>query len=273
MPAAGVWATEIHDTGRIRGSDGNFAKSSCSSLLQSPFKQGDPLILYIVYNRRLSISSPFPPRSGMNSQVAPRLVFSLREQIVEQLRNDLLAGRFAEGERLSEASLTARFGVSRTPVREALQQLVQEGLLEGKPNVGVTVAHRPPDAIRDLVVPIRRSVEEFALRSFYHDLGPDDFRRWEEILERMRQACEARDSFTVAEQDVAFHRSIVRRAGQSDLEQIWTTLVARMRPHFVVAQSNYPDLVDIHREHQAILKVFRRGEVEPAVEALMENIS
>lgn len=209
----------------------------------------------------------------MNANPATKLVFSLREQIVEQLRNELLAGRFSEGERLSEASLTSRFGVSRTPVREALQQLVQEGLLEGKPNVGVTVAHRPPDAIRDLVVPIRRSVEEFALRSCFSSLVDEDYRAWERILERMREGCEAGDSYTVAEQDVGFHRSIVRRAGQSDLEQIWTTLVARMRPHFVVTQRDYPDLLDVYREHREIVDVIREGEIEAAVRVLLENIS
>jgi DNA-binding GntR family transcriptional regulator len=209
----------------------------------------------------------------MSSVSTTKLVFSLREQIVEQLRNDLLAGRFGEGERLSEVSLASRFGVSRTPVREALQQLVQEGLLEGRPNVGVMVAPRPPDAIRDLVVPIRRSVEEFALRSYFDELGEQDFGVWERILERMHEACLAHDFSTVAEQDVAFHRAIVRRAGESDLEQIWTTLVARMRPHFLTTQQEYPDLSVVHDEHRAILDVFREGDVESAVRSLLANIS
>lgn len=209
----------------------------------------------------------------MSVRAPSRLVFSLREQIVEQLRNDLLAGRFPEGERLSEASLVARFGVSRTPVREALQQLVQEGLLEGKPNVGVTVAPRPPDAIRDLVVPIRRSVEEFALRSIFGVLQDDDFLLWERILEQMKEACRTRDYASVAEQDVAFHRSIVRRAAQPDLEQIWTTLITRMRPHFVDTQRDYPNLMDVYREHREILEAFRRAEIEVAVSFLIRNIS
>ena len=116
---------------------------------------------------------------------APALVFSLREQIANQLRSDVLSGRLPEGERLSEVDLVERFGVSRTPIREALQQLTHEGLLEGKPNSSVMVTHRPPDEIRELVVPIRRSVETFALRAYFGDINENDFRHWEEMLEKL----------------------------------------------------------------------------------------
>lgn len=201
------------------------------------------------------------------------LVFSLREQIADRLRADVLSGRLAEGERLSEAQLVTRFGVSRTPIREALQQLAQEGLLEGRPNVGVKVARRPPDAIRDLVVPIRRSVEEFALRSFFADIGPSDYRQWAEILERMREACVARDFAAVAEHDVAFHRSIVQRAGLRDLDLIWASLVARVRSHFWETQRNYADPLDIYREHADLVETFRGGNLEKSVKELEQNIA
>ena len=72
-----------------------------------------------------------------------------------------MCGRLPEGERLNEIKLGEQFGVSRTPIREALQQLMHEGLLEGRPNIGVKVAARPADAICDFIVIIRRMIESF----------------------------------------------------------------------------------------------------------------
>jgi len=201
------------------------------------------------------------------------MVYSLREQIVSRLRDEVLSGRLTEGERLSEASLGDRFGVSRTPIREALLQLTHEGLLEAKPNCGVRVARSAPDAIRELIVPVRRTLETYALRSFFDQIDDGDFQRWEEILERLKDACRRQDYPAIAEHDLAFHRSIIRRAGQRDLEAIWSAIVARVRRHFLQTQREYDDPMDIHAEHAAVVEAFRTCDKEAAVEALGANVA
>lgn len=203
----------------------------------------------------------------------PSLIFSLREQIADQLRSDVLSGRFAEGERLSELKLVERFGVSRSPIREALKQLMYEGLLEGRPNVGVTVAHRPSDSIRELMVPIRRRVEVFALHSIFGALNEIDFHRWSQVLKQMHEACVAGDFVAIAEHDIAFHRLIVRRARQRDLEAIWNSLIARVRTHFGETQRrDYYDPLEIYEEHQQIVNAFRSGDFNTSAKALEDNI-
>src|SRR5438128_11150342 len=94
---------------------------------------------------------------------------TVREQITDRLRDDILSGRLAEGERLHEAKLAERFGVSRGPIREVLAQLTHEGLLEAKPNCGVKVAPSDCDSVRDLIVPIRRVIDTSALNHFIHE--------------------------------------------------------------------------------------------------------
>src|SRR5436309_15451012 len=118
---------------------------------------------------------------------------TVREQLSERLRDDILSGRLPEGERLQEAKLAERFGVSRGPIREVLAQLTHEGLLEAKPNCGVRVATSDPEAVRYLIVPIRRVTETFALKHFFQDINERDFMVAEGILYHLNSACERKD--------------------------------------------------------------------------------
>lgn len=201
------------------------------------------------------------------------LVLGLRQQIVERLRDDILCGRLREGVRLSEQDLVSRFGVSRTPIREALAQLSHEGLLESQPNRGVRVAEQPPDEILRLVVPIRLTLESFALRLIFDRLTDDDFLEWDATLARLEKACRECDYDAIAEHDIAFHRSIIRRAGQRDLEAIWSAILARVRSHFWTRRAGRERLLNLHREHREIVDASRRGDQEAAIEALERSVS
>jgi DNA-binding GntR family transcriptional regulator len=197
----------------------------------------------------------------------------LRTQIADRLRDDILSGRIAEGERLSEPKLVKRFAVSRAPIREALVQLTQEGLLIAKPNCGVTVAPSAPNAIQELVVPIRRTIEIFALKLFFGDINDDDYRLWDDILRRLKTACQQRDWAACAELDIAFHRSLLERAGQTDLLAIWASIVVRLRNYFQQNNVKYDrDPMELYEEHRGIVEAFRSGDLEKAVKALERNI-
>jgi DNA-binding GntR family transcriptional regulator len=196
-----------------------------------------------------------------------------RDEIVNRLRDDIVAGRLDEGAHLSEVRLAERFGTSRGPIREALQQLTHEGLLVAKRNCGVTVAPAAPKAVRELIVPLRRTIEVYALRLIFDELGDADFERWEDILRRLRDACRKKDCAATAELDIAFHRSILLRAGQPDLLAIWQTIVGRIRTHFRKSHMRYADLMDIYREHRDLVETFRAGNEAESVKQLKKNIA
>jgi DNA-binding GntR family transcriptional regulator len=206
--------------------------------------------------------------------VSGKLVRGLRGQIVSRLRDDILSGRLAEGQHLSEAHLASSFGVSRPTIREALVQLTQEGLLVARPNCGVRVAAAAPASIREVIVPIRRTIETYALRLFFSDLTEDDFRAWETILRKMKMACQEKDRAAAVEQDIAFHRSLLERAEQPDLLAIWMTIVARIRHHFWrthLSRQHKP--IDVYADHRALVEAFRAGNREAAIKALEEHIA
>lgn len=188
------------------------------------------------------------------------------------LREEILTGRLQAGSRLTEAELSSRFGVGRGLVREAVQKLSTQGLLISRPNRGAVVAPEAPREIRNLIIPIRRTVEVYALRLVFDDLDAADFAAWDEILGRMRDACARPDYHAIAEADLAFHRRLLERAGQPDLIVIWETLVGRIRSHFRRTQKLSADAMEIYDEHRAIVESFRGRDLAAAVRLLKEKI-
>ena len=198
---------------------------------------------------------------------------SVRDQITDVIRSDIFSRRLPSGSRLSEVDLAKRFGVSRGPIREALSQLTHEGLLISKPNCGVSVAPASTVEIRDLIVPLRRTIETFALRTSFETLDDRDFRVWGEILLKMEFACRNDDEEEIVLQDIAFHRAIVTRAEQPDLLTIWQTILGRVRGHFHEEVHRRRDILhEIAEDHQRLLAVFQQGDVSAAVEALDQHI-
>ncbi|MFI4852648.1 MAG: GntR family transcriptional regulator [Gimesia chilikensis] len=192
--------------------------------------------------------------------------------IADQLRMEIITGRIEEGAALREVSLAERFEVSRAPIREALKQLAHEGMVESKPNCGMRVAPSSSKSMHELVIPLRQTVESFALRSIFDDLKNDDFAEWEALLTEMKAACENQDFLQLTELDIKFHQSIVARSPEQGLMTIWLTLVSRLRRHFLEGFQKPNDPMKVYYEHLAIVSMFRSGKLEPSIQALISNI-
>lgn len=192
--------------------------------------------------------------------------------IADQLRMEIITGRIEEGAALREVSLAERFEVSRAPIREALKQLAHEGMVESKPNCGMRVAPSSSKSMQELVIPLRQTVETFALRSIFDDLNDEDFAEWEALLIEMKAACENQDFLQLTELDIKFHQSIVARSPEQGLMTIWLTLVSRLRRHFLEGFQKPNDPMKVYYEHLAIVSMFRSGKLEPSIQALISNI-
>lgn len=196
------------------------------------------------------------------------VVQSLREQIADRLRQEVLTGRLSEGEMLRESQLAERFGVSRGPVRDALLQLTQEGLLVAERNCGVRVKSGPSQAIQPLVVSLRRQIESFALAAVFDQLTEADDQRWQQQLDDLHEACKAGDLPRAIEHDIGFHRSIVERTGDADLVAIWLPIIMRM----LLRYSRHARLMEVYREHAKVVKAIKARDKKAALAALEANI-
>lgn len=196
----------------------------------------------------------------------------LREQIVTQLRSELLSGRLAPGEPMREESLAERFGVSRVPIRQVLHELVQEGLLVAKRNCGVRVADVPQSHVCELLSPLRAQIEIYALRLAYERLKSDDFASFDPILARLRFACEQQDGAAILDQGFEFHRHLLESAELQEVTPIWQSVICRMRDFHSAGNKSLDDLLYVHFVHEALIETFRVKGVEAGVVALTEHL-
>jgi len=197
----------------------------------------------------------------------------IKENLVaEKLRTEILSGILEENTPLREMQLAKRFDVGRAKVREALIILSNEGLTYSKHNFGMRVAKFSNDAIDNLVIPLRRTVEIFALRQYFHEINSNDLSSWEDCLKKMKNACLEDNLQKIAECDIEFHRLIVERSNIVDVISIWNLLISRVKGHFMRNYHKYGDPMEIFFEHEAIFSMFKTGKLESAIQILESNI-
>jgi len=192
--------------------------------------------------------------------------------VVEKLRSEILSGILEENKPLREMQLAKRFNVGRAKVREALIILSNEGLTYSKHNFGMRVANFSNDAIDNLVIPLRRTVEIFALRQYFHEINSNDLISWEDCLKKMKLSCLEVNFQKIAECDIEFHRLIVERSNIVDVISIWNLLISRVKGHFMRNYHKYGDPMEIFFEHEAIFSMFKTGKLESAIQILESNI-
>ena len=190
---------------------------------------------------------------ALTKQVTSRRpgVRTVLEQITTQLRSEIIVGHFRPHQRLHEVQLAKRFGVSRSPIRQVLQRLALEGLVNAQPNRGARVAASPPEEVRELLLPVRAQIETYALRRCFKDLCAHDFDAWEKLLSRWRLACQEQDYPASRDYDTEFHRAILRRADLEEIVPIWTWIAARSREYHSQAERQMADLGFSHARHVA----------------------
>lgn len=152
---------------------------------------------------------------------------SLVETVTGRLREDILSGELAPGDRIVEEQLTRRFGISRAPLREALRLLSQQGLVEHMPRRGVrvaTVSEAEVDELFELRDVLERHAITVALQRVDLDLAELDA-----ALEMLAGAVDAGDSLVAAAAHRRFHLALVGLAGRWHLRSAYEPVVAKLQ--------------------------------------------
>ena len=152
---------------------------------------------------------------------------SLRQQVLESLREAIISGQLGPGERLTERALTEQMGVSRTVLREALRQLEAEHLVEVIPNKGPVVRALSPEEAQDLYR-IRAVLHGLAARICVENADEDNLGRLEETLEAVVEAYDSGDAEQVLDAKTSFYDVLYEGARSESLSAMLATLQARI---------------------------------------------
>lgn len=195
-------------------------------------------------------------------------ITTIQDQLADQLRRRIWTGDLMPGERLREIELANRFGVSRGPIRDVFLRLSREGLLEAKPNVGVSVSQPVSKFKRRALVQLRRTLECRALSAAFRD-GPDALaEHLASNLDPYELACRKDRLDEVVRLDMEFHRVIVAAADGGSLISVWLPIVSQMSLRY----SRHALLSESYHEHEAILDAVRSGDRAEAVSLLRGHI-
>ncbi|HXI18695.1 MAG TPA: GntR family transcriptional regulator [Chloroflexota bacterium] len=199
----------------------------------------------------------------------------LRERARSEIRDAIALGELKPGDQIVEATMAARIGVSRSPVREALRELEQHGLVESVPNRGTFVATLAAEDVEEIVL-LRGALEGLAARLAADRMGRRDLRALEETVERMSRHTGpgAQEESAFTEADGEFHSVLVRVAGHRRLLRLWSELdpfIWLMTVNEMGANGER-DRDAMAREHRELLDTLASGNPEEAQRAVWEHI-
>jgi DNA-binding GntR family transcriptional regulator len=175
--------------------------------------------------------------------------------VADRLREGILDGTFPPRTQLSEVALSQQLSVSRGPIREAMQRLLQEGLLRGERNRGVFVVDLGENDVRDIYL-ARSAVERTAASIVVSSGTDDDFATLQSMVDQLAGAVDS-NWVEMTKMDLQFHLALVAAAGSPRLDRMFRTLMAESQLCVVRLEPFYPGREEVVHEHQAILDAIR----------------
>ena len=195
----------------------------------------------------------------------------LRDVVFNTLREAILKGELKPGERLMELQLAAKLGVSRTPIREAIRMLEQEGLAVTIPRKGAEVAKMTEKDMED-VLQIREALDELAAKIACEQISEEQLEELVATMHEFEESTKTDNVKKIAEADVKFHDIIYQSTGNPKLVNMVNNLreqMYRYRVEYLKREEAHPQLI---AEHAEIIEYISKGEKKAATDVMCKHI-
>lgn len=195
---------------------------------------------------------------------------TLRESILETIRDAIITGSLKPGEKVAEPELAERFGISRTPIREAFRQLESEGYLTVVPRKGAVVVTFSQRDVEEFYA-IKSILEGYAARKACEKLTPREIDKLQSINDKLRVLADEGDVRHFFKVHDNFHELFVRAADNDKLTEMILNLVGRFQRLRIASLSLSGRMAFSVQEHQKIIDAFRNGDAGLAENLVRSN--
>jgi DNA-binding GntR family transcriptional regulator len=209
--------------------------------------------------------------SSAPDQRPPVRNLTLREQVLEHLREEILSNRLEPGAELNEVALANSLGVSRGPLREALGRLAAEGLVTITPRRGAIVTKLSKQEFID-AYQVREALESLATRVAVPRLTDEDRAELHRMAKDMRECAMADDAAAFFEINRRFHDKLVAASGNQRLFEMHQQLLGQMGRLLQKSAQLRGGLGESAAAHEAILEAVDAGDAERAAQLMAEHI-
>jgi DNA-binding GntR family transcriptional regulator len=212
----------------------------------------------------MAFPTPLKPRNGK--------LASLSDQVYEYLRFAIISSRLQPGEKLVELEIAAQMGTSQGPIREALQRLERDGLVERRARSASFVTTISNDGMYELFS-VRWIIESFAIQRTAQKITNEQCDYLDELIQKMAVVGAQKQIIELAEYDMQFHRHLVEWSGNPSLLYAWIPLSSQIQRFIVQSHpQQYPDFVEVGMRHQPIVEKLRQHDSAGAAKAIQEHI-
>jgi DNA-binding GntR family transcriptional regulator len=194
-----------------------------------------------------------------------------RDAVLSQLRNAILTGRLVPGERIREVQLAKDLGVSRPTLREAIYQLIHEGLLIQEPHKGVTIAGIDAATITDIAV-VRASLETIAAKAIASEKDGSARERLRQVWVAYDEAAASGDPVRENEAHMELHRTVWMESRNTMLERIWPIVSASISLALSTDVAARQDTERSRRLHRELVDAILHNRQRKIVSAVREHI-
>ncbi len=181
-----------------------------------------------------------------------------KDQVVEYIYDLILEGRLAPGDQVKESQLSVEMGISRAPIREGLKELISNGIIEYRPQVGNFVNQLSPSEIVDAYV-TRGVLEGFAIGSTHDQFSDDELEELAAMAKKMETYAGKNNQKMVVKVGDDFHRLLISKCDNMQLIEYTERLTLKLHILFFKHWSTLYDKTEIGNRHYRIVEALKSG--------------